>query len=129
MGPIEGAIRSSASPGLTLSTPTGRGQFSVAQIDERGIVLLLGKKEWPTPLTWACLEGIADFLSDREWTPIGSRYETSGEPGTLDGYLKGCLKRTTAGWVAVLLEHAGVVEIDRSRPARVHLRPDWAPPS
>lgn len=53
--------------------------------------------------------------------PIGSTYDTSADPATLDGYLKGCLKRATAGWVAVVLEGAGIVDLDRSRPARVRL--------
>lgn len=39
--------------------------------------------------------------------------------GTLDGYLKGHVNRLTAGWVAALLEKAGIVTIDGSRPARV----------
>ncbi len=125
MGPVEAAIRTSASPGLVLSTPTGRGQFSIARIDDKGVVLLLGKQEAWTPLRWSCLEGVPNFLSAKGWVPIGSRYETTADPGTLDGYLKGCLKRATAGWVAVLLEHARVVEIDRSRPAMVRLRSDW----
>ncbi len=110
---------------MVLLTPTGRGRCSVARIDEKGVVLLLGKQEAWTPLTWACLEGVPRFLAGKGWVPIGSRYETAADPGTLDGYLKGCLKRATAGWVAVLLEGAGVVEIDRERPARVRLRSDW----
>ncbi len=46
---------------------------------------------------------------------------SEGKPGTLDGYLKGCVKRTTAGWVAVVLDQAGVVEIIHDRPARIRL--------
>jgi hypothetical protein len=48
-------------------------------------------------------------------------YDIEGVPGTLDAYLKGWIKRTTAGWIAVVLERAGVVELDRRRPARVRL--------
>lgn len=105
-----------------MPTPTGRGEFSIARIDADGVVLLLGAKEAWTPLSWACIEGVGTFLAAREWVPIGSKYETAADVGTLDGYLKGCLKRATAGWVAVVLEHAGVVEIDRRPPARVRLR-------
>lgn len=122
MGPIENAIRRTCAAGLQLSTPTGRGEFSIARIDTDGIVLLLGAKQAWTPLSWACIEGVGPFLSTGAWTPIGGKYETTAEPGTLDGYLKGCLKRATAGWVAVVLEQAGVVEIDRRPPARVRLR-------
>jgi hypothetical protein len=39
--------------------------------------------------------------------------------------MKSFLKRATAGWVAVVLERAGVLVIDRSRPARVKLRQGW----
>lgn len=124
VGPIERRIRNTCSPGLVLSTPTGRGQFSIARIDDDGIVLLLGAKEAWTPLSWEWIEGIGKFLASGEWFPIGSKYESSADLGTLDAYLKGYLKRATAGWVAVVLEHAGVVEIDRRPPARVRLLHD-----
>jgi hypothetical protein len=107
---------------MRLSTPTGRGQFSIARIDAKGIVLLLGAKAAWTRLPWSCIEGIGPCLAPRGWVPIGSKYETTAEAGTLDGYLNGYMKRATAGWVAVVLERAGVVEIDRGRPARVRLR-------
>ena len=122
MGPIEKAIRGSCSDGMRLSTPTGRGEFSIARVDSKGIVLLLGAKEAWTPLPWSCIEGVGAFLAPREWVPIGSMYETTADARTLDGYLKGYMKRATAGWVAAVLERAGVIEIDRSRPARVRLR-------
>ena len=93
----------------------------MADISDEGVVLLLGEKEARTPLSWACLEGVADFLAGAGWVTVGGVYDTGGSPGTLDGYLKGWIKRATAGWVAVLLEAAGVVELDRARPARIRL--------
>jgi len=122
MGPVERAIRGSVAPGETLVTPTGRGQFVVERMDDVGLVLLLGKGRWWTRLTWRCLEGIVPYLARRSWVMIGSRYDTHAYPETLDGYLKGCVKRATAGWVAVVLERAGIVDVDRSRPVRVRLR-------
>jgi hypothetical protein len=120
-GPGQQAIQASIRTGARLSTP-GRGSpFSVARIDDKGIVLLFGAKETPTPLTWHCLEGAIDFLRNKGWVEIGTLYDTSARPGTLDSYLKGCMKRATAGWVAALFEAAGLVQIDRSRPARVRL--------
>lgn len=119
---VERAIRTACHPGQVLQTPTGRGQFSIARFDDRGMVLLLGSKEAPTPLSWECLEGVTSFLSPDRWTPIGGKYETTADAETLDGYLKGFIKRATAGWVAVVLEHAGIVEIHRGPPARVRLR-------
>lgn len=85
------------------------------------MVLLLGEQEAWTALTWSCLEGVIPFLARRGWVEVGSRYDVTGSPDTLDGYLKGCTKRATAGWVAAVLERAEVLEIDRSRPVRVRL--------
>ena len=120
-GPVERAVRAAAVGGSRLSTPSRGAPFTVAWVDDRGIVLLLREQDARTPLTWECLEGIDPFLASRGWVEIGSRYETQADPDTLDGYLKGFLKRATAGWVAAVLERAGLVEIDRGRPARVRL--------
>jgi hypothetical protein len=56
---------------------------------------------------------------------IGSVYSTDSVAGTLDAHLKQYLARATAGWVAVVLERAGVVEMDRTAPAKVKLAPNW----
>jgi hypothetical protein len=57
---------------------------------------------------------------------IGSIYSTgSHHPRSLDAHLKNYTKTATAGWVAVVLENAAVITIDRSRPARIRLRPGW----
>ena len=97
MGPVESAVRSRCRSGDRLKTPTGRGEFSIARIDEKGVVLLLGAQEAWTPLSWSCLEGVPQFLGRDQWVPIGSRFDSSPDPQTLDGNLKGCLKRSTAG--------------------------------
>jgi hypothetical protein len=113
------------SPGVPLATPTGRGVFTVERYTTDGLVLLLGKKEAWTPLPWRAMEGIPEFLRGRGWVAVGSLYSTYSQPGSLDEYLKAFLKRATAGWVAVVLERAGVLTIDRCRPARVKLRSHW----
>ena len=87
-----------------------------------GCVLLLGAGQWRTPLSWECMEGAAGFLRGRGWTIVGSSYEVEGDPNTLDGYLKGCIYRATANWVARVLEKAGVVELDGQRPLSLRLR-------
>lgn len=92
-------------------------------MDSRGVVLLLGKQQTPTPISWSVLEGMVGFLEGRSWVTIGSVFDTQGDDRTLDGYLKRSIKRATAGWVAALMERASVVEIDRDRPARVRLAP------
>jgi len=120
-GVVEAAIRAHITPGLRLPTPTGRASFIVHELNARGIVLLLGPKHAWTPLSWDCLEGIPDVLRNRGWMRVGANRDVAGNPGTLDAYLKGCLKRQTADYVAVVLERAGLVDLDRDLPARVRL--------
>jgi hypothetical protein len=93
-------------------------------MDTNGLVLLLGPKRAHTRLSWECLEGIPGFLRRHgDEVEIGGRRDVIPNVGTLDEHVKGCVKRDTAGWVAVLLEEAGVVDVIRERPARVRLRP------
>lgn len=124
-GSVEAAVRGAISPSDRLATPSGRGRFTVARYTADGLVLLLGEKEAWTPLPWLALEQVPDFLRGRGWVLIGSLYSTGSTPGSLDEHLKMFLKRATAGWVAVVLEMAGVITVDRARPARVKLRPGW----
>jgi hypothetical protein len=124
-GSVENAVHGAVSPGDLLATPSGRAQFTVTEYTARGIVLLLGEKQGRTPLPWRALEQVPDFLRGRGWVPIGSSYSTDGTPGSLDAHLKTFLKTATAGWIAVVLEKAGVITVDRTRPARIKLRPGW----
>ena len=96
----------------------------MARYTSDGLVLLLGEKEAWTPLPWRALEELPDYLRGRGWILIGA-YSTDSKVGSLDEYLKRFLKRATAGWVAVVLEKAALLEIDRSRPARVKLHAGW----
>jgi hypothetical protein len=124
-GKVEDAIRAAVTPGDVLATPSGRGHFTVARYTTDAIVLLLGEKEAWTPLPWRALEEIPDFLRGRDWVLIGSLYSTDSRQGSLDQHLKRYLKRATTGWVAVVLEKAAVITVDRSRPAHIRLRPGW----
>ncbi len=89
------------------------------------MVLLLGAKEAWTPIPWAALEGVPELLRGLGWVQVGGVFDVQGPEGTFDAYLKGFPQRVTAGWVAVVLERAGVVDLDRSRPARVQLASGW----
>jgi hypothetical protein len=122
---VEEAVRAAVSAGDRLATPSGRGHFTVARYTADGLVLLLGEKEAWTPLPWCALEQVPDFLRGRGWVLIGSVYSMDSQQGSLDEHLKRFLKRATAGWVAVVLERAAVITVDRSRPAHVKLRPGW----
>jgi hypothetical protein len=95
--------------------------FVVHELSSSGMVLLLGQKRTWTPLSWECMEGVPKFLRNRGWVRVGANRDVRGNPGTLDGYLKNCLKRQTADYVAVVLERAGIVELDRELPAHVRL--------
>lgn len=97
----------------------------MARYTEDALVLLLGKQEAWTPISWRGVEEIPDLLRGRSWVFIGGSYSMDAVVGTLDAHLKKFLARATAGWVAVVLEKAGVVEIDRDRPARVRLGVNW----
>lgn len=121
MGPVESAIRRSIRPGDDLETPAKRKLFTVDAIDENGVVLLFGRKKTSTRFNWASLEGVRTTFLHSGWIVIGGRREVQGNPGTLDSYVKQVMKRDTAGWVASLLEAAGIVELDRARPGRMRI--------
>jgi hypothetical protein len=121
MGPVEKAIRGFIHEGDILTTPAQGAPFVVGSIDNRGVVLLLGRQRTETRFSWLVLEGTRSEFDHHSWIVIGGRHDVKGNPGTLDGYLKLHIKRNTAAWVASLFEAAGVLEIDRGRPARVRV--------
>ena len=118
-------MRLAVVPGESLLTPSGRGHFTVARYTFHELILLLGEKEARTPLPWRALEEIPDLLRGRGWVLIGGSYSVDSQPGSLDQHLKMFLNRATAGWVAVVLESAGVATLDRSRPMRLKLCSGW----
>jgi hypothetical protein len=122
-GPVEKALRAHIAPGTRLPTPSERATFVVDEFNQHGMTLLLGPKRTATSLSWDCLEGIPAFLQGRGWMRIGANRDVNGNPGTLDAYLKSYLKRQTADYVAVVLERADVVQLDRERPGRLRLAP------
>jgi hypothetical protein len=123
-GPVQRAVRSNCSPGSQLQTPTG-APFVLKRIDDRGIVLLLGEGEWATRLPWHALEEIPELFRGRGWLRTTGTFDTESTPGTLSAHLKSYVSRETANWVAVVLEQAGVLELNRSRPIRARLRDDF----
>ena len=117
---VEAAIRSSVRPGEVLPTPTCTATFVVDQLGADGLSLLFGPKKTRTLLTWRCLEGVPGYLRGQGWVLVGANRNVHGDYG-LDGYFKRWIKRQLADYVAVVLERAGVLELDRERPARVRL--------
>ena len=121
-GQVEAAIREHLAPEIQLPTPTERATFEIGEMTPDALILLFGPKKTQTAISWACLEGIPDYLRGRQWVRIGANRDVQGDQDALDGYLKGFIKRQAADYVAVVLERAGIVELDRARPARVRLR-------
>ncbi|MDD5701028.1 MAG: hypothetical protein PHU23_03165 [Dehalococcoidales bacterium] len=119
----ESAIRSKIFQGQILQTPDllKSAPFEVGVIDSVGIVLLFGLKRTETLIPWRCLEGIPSFLRGKDWVEIGTIFDVKAKSDTLDSYMKQWINRGTAGWVAVVLEKAGIVEIDRKRPLKLRL--------
>ena len=122
VGPVERAIRAKLSAGNRLHTISRHSPFLLDEIDEDGIVLNLAMR-WATRLSWECLEGTVPFLSARGWVRAGGVHSLQSAPGSLDEYLKGCVKRDTTNWVVVVLRGAGVVEVDAGPPLMVRLAP------
>ena len=125
MGAVETAIRAAVAPGDQLHTPARADRFEVASLDDQGIVLLLGAGRHRTLIPWTCLEGVPTFLGKRLGTRVGGSYSTDADSDTLDGYLKQFVNRATAGWVAALLERAGIVTVDSSPPATLRLSKEF----
>jgi hypothetical protein len=123
LGPVEHAIRAKLRAPVTLYTVGQRKPFKLSAIEADGIVLLLGRGEWHTQLSWECLESIPAFLQSQPgWVPAGGVHSVAGEPGTLDEHLKGYLKRDAARWLARVLADAGVVDLSEGPPLRLRLR-------
>lgn len=118
---VRQAVTRAVAPGTRLHTPVGQAPFEVQTLDERGVVMLFGRQRTPTRLSWESLQGALDFVAEQGTVRIGGTYSLDVDPDTLDGYLRGHVKRATGPWVASLLEHehAQLVTIDRSRPARL----------
>jgi hypothetical protein len=51
-----------------------------AKVDDRGVVLLFGAKETPTPFSWTSLEGAVDFLRGKGWVTIGGSMTPARRP-------------------------------------------------
>ena len=125
MGPVEQAIRDRLSAGSRLHTISRPSPFLLDKVDGRGIVLKLAMR-WSTRLSWQCLEGTKPYLRARGRVRAGGVHSLESAPGSLDEYLKGCVKRDTTNWVVVVLRDAGVHEVDPGPPLMVRLAPAFA---
>ena len=106
-------------PGQVLYTPIQKKPFKIKSISQSGIVLIIGKK-WITPIPVDCWNGIPNYLKGKGWVEIGAIHGIS-KPGTLENYIDGFIPRSAGNYVASILEHAGIVKIDRNLPSKVRL--------
>lgn len=125
MGSVEWAVRHAVHPGMRLVTPGQRKPFEVAEVTDQGLVLLLGEGRWRTLVPWEGLEGVPDLLRGRGWMRTTGSFAPDHDITSLSGYLKQFVYRETANWVAVVLERAGILELDRGRPVRARLHAGW----
>src|SRR4051812_34083929 len=94
---VERAVRATTNPGQELRTPTGRGRFTVTELNHDGVVLLLGAKQARTLIPWTALEELPDQLRGRGWVQVGGTFDPQARTGTLDAHLKRFVNRATAG--------------------------------
>lgn len=107
--------------GSVLRTPSGNAEFTMSNIRSNEVVIEIGKKKAELRIPATCFEVVPDFLRDKGWIRISSTHGTANV-GTFDEYVQGFTHGTSAAsYVAPILEEAGIVEIDRSRPAKLRL--------
>jgi hypothetical protein len=121
-GPVETAIRKAVREGDVLGSVPRKAPFVVSQLRSDALVLALGEQATLTPIPWEALEGVSAFLKGRGWVGIGARHSKDVDAELFDGYLQQFVPRSVGSYVPAVLERAGIVEIDRKRPAAVRLR-------
>ena len=115
------AVKGAVQVGERLRTPTGRGVFAIGEITNTHVTVLLGEQRTPTLVPWVVLDDALRQMSGRGWLLIGAIHTSDSPQGSFEELLKPALRRSTANYIAVLLERAGLLEIDRARPARVRV--------
>lgn len=108
--------------GDILVTPVQGKEFIVKHISEVEVILVIGKSR-RTAIPAECLNGIPNFLKGMDWVEIGAIHDYVCKPGTLEDYINDSKpeKTSVGNYVASILEHAGIVDIDRKPPSKVRL--------
>ena len=118
--PVEAVIRQMRP--RTLFTVRGGARFEVDSLAPDAVELLFGGSKTRTVIRWTCLEGIPAFLHEKGWVEIGATHSVTVKPGTLEAYLRTCLRRSTGGYVAALLAEADIIDVDPRKPAKIRLK-------
>ncbi len=89
--PVEAVIRQMR-PRTLFTVPVG-ARFEVDNLAPDAVELLFGGSKTRTVIRWTCLEGIPAFLHEKGWVEIGATHSVTVKPGTLEAYLRTCLRR------------------------------------
>ena len=111
-------IKSEIPSGTELETPVQKVKFEV-YVEADKTVFSVGSKPSLLPVPRVCWDGIPDFLRDRGWVRIGAN-KGPAPKDSLQEYddtfhSKGKPSQFEAGYVASVLEHLRIVEIDPRR--------------
>ena len=125
-GTIEAVIRTSLPTPCTLGSMARGAPFLVDEFTDEALVLVLGQGH-RTPIPWAALEATVATLPTGKWIPVGSTHSHEKRPGTFEALLaEHYSARSASSYVAVVLETAGIFELDRKRPVSLRLKPGFA---
>ena len=119
-------LRREIPPGTVLRTPVRGYPFRIKYEKDKVVFFKNANEEPFSKIPRICWDGIPEFLRrNRDWVRIGPNFGPARK-ATLQEYLDGFWRQgkthsSEANHVASVLEHLGVVEIDRSRPSKVRL--------
>ena len=115
-------IASKIPRGSILKTPSGRAEFEIYHIDGERIMIRVPVTNTIIKIPAACFEESSIFLRGKGWIRIGAVHGAACR-GSFDEFVQRFTSETSAAsYVAPILEKAGIVKIDRKRPARIKLR-------
>ena len=108
--------------GDKLGTPVQNKEFIIEHISGDQVILLIGNRR-KTSIPAECLNGIPNFLKGKDWVEIGAIHDYACKPGTLEQHINNSKPEKTSigNYVASILEHTEIVDIDRKPPSKVRL--------
>ena len=124
MNDVRQAVVNALRPGQVLHTPAKFVPFKVSKLDQVGIWV----SKLATPIRWEVLNGVPQYMADREREIDIGAFKGPARPDTLEAHLQAGHRNQTmrASYAAPILEAAGIVGILReSCPQRIRLRDQW----
>jgi hypothetical protein len=118
---VEQAIRRFVNASDTLYTTAQRRPFGIGSLTTAGLTIFIGKERAPQAVPWSLLESLPGKLRGSGWVLYGGKHSLDSDDGTLESWVKPALNRSTANYLAPLLEKAGLVET-RKNPLALRLK-------